>query len=98
MTPPKGAGGFGRYLPSTVVVALGEHGVPEVCWPLADVVENRNRKKTIASGVRLRKRRAAFVPTTMSSKGTNKAEKTKTSSHLQSDIFLIMSVPWACET
>jgi len=98
MTPPKGAGGFGRYLPSTVVVAPGEHGVPEVCWPLADVVGNRNRKKTIASGVRLRKRRTAFVPTTMNSKGTNKAVKTKNSSPVESDIFLIISVPWARET
>src|SRR5215469_12277451 len=31
ISPPKGAGGFGRYLPSTVVVAAGEHGVPVVC-------------------------------------------------------------------
>ncbi len=26
MTPPKGGGGFGRYLPSIVVVAAGEPG------------------------------------------------------------------------
>ena len=30
-----GCGGFGRYLPSIVVVAPGEPGVPVVCWALA---------------------------------------------------------------
>ena len=29
--PPNGGGGGGRYLPSIVVVALGEPGVPVVC-------------------------------------------------------------------
>jgi hypothetical protein len=28
--PPNGAGGFGIYLPSIVVVALGEPGVPVI--------------------------------------------------------------------
>ena len=32
IVPPNSAGGFGRYLPSIVVVALGEPGVPIVCW------------------------------------------------------------------
>ena len=32
IVPPNGAGGGGRYLPSIVVVALGEPGVPVVCW------------------------------------------------------------------
>jgi hypothetical protein len=32
IVPPNGAGGFGRYLPSIVVVALGEPGVPVICW------------------------------------------------------------------
>jgi len=32
IVPPKGAGGGGRYLPSIVVVALGEPGVPVICW------------------------------------------------------------------
>src|SRR5215468_2635376 len=31
IVPPNGAGGGGRYLPSIVVVALGEPGVPVVC-------------------------------------------------------------------
>src|SRR6186713_2855008 len=31
IVPPNGAGGFGRYLPSIVVVALGDPGVPVVC-------------------------------------------------------------------
>jgi hypothetical protein len=34
MTPPNGAGGGGTYLPSMVVVALGEPGVP-VVWTCA---------------------------------------------------------------
>jgi hypothetical protein len=33
--PSNGAGGFGRYLPSTVVVASGEPGTPVVCWAKA---------------------------------------------------------------
>src|SRR5678816_4265569 len=35
--PAKGAGGFGMYLPSIVVVAAGEPGVPVVCtWAWAE--------------------------------------------------------------
>ena len=30
--PPKGGAGFGRNLPSTVVVAFGAPGVPMICW------------------------------------------------------------------
>ena len=30
------AGGGGSYLPSIVVVALGEPGVPVICWANAD--------------------------------------------------------------
>src|SRR5262245_22371612 len=37
--PAKGGGGFGIYLPSIVVVALGEPGVPVVCWAPAGVSE-----------------------------------------------------------
>ena len=29
--PPNLGGGFGTYLPSTVVVAVGEPGVPVIC-------------------------------------------------------------------
>jgi hypothetical protein len=32
MTPPNSGGGDGIYLPSTVVVALGAHGTPVVCY------------------------------------------------------------------
>ena len=32
ITPPNCGGGFGTYLPSTVVVAVGEPGVPVICW------------------------------------------------------------------
>jgi hypothetical protein len=36
IVPRNGAGGGGRYLPSIVVVALGEPGVPVVCcWAYA---------------------------------------------------------------
>ena len=36
ITPPKFGGGFGTYLPSTVVVAVGEPGVPVICWAGAE--------------------------------------------------------------
>src|SRR5262245_30491016 len=35
MVPPNGAGGDGRYLPSIVVVALGEPGAPVICCAYA---------------------------------------------------------------
>jgi hypothetical protein len=31
MVPPNGGGGGGTYLPSTVVVALGDPGSPVIC-------------------------------------------------------------------
>ena len=34
--PPKGGAGFGRNLPSTVVVAFGAPGVPMICWAGAE--------------------------------------------------------------
>jgi hypothetical protein len=37
MTPPKGAGGFGTYRPSNVLVALGDPGVPLISWAEANV-------------------------------------------------------------
>ena len=33
--PPNGCGGFGRYLPSIVVVGLGEPGVPVISCAIA---------------------------------------------------------------
>ena len=38
--PPNGAGGGGRYLPSIVVVALGEPGRPVVCCADAEARVN----------------------------------------------------------
>src|SRR5690349_16195641 len=35
ITPPTGRGGNGRYLPSMVVVALGDPGSPVICWASA---------------------------------------------------------------
>lgn len=35
ISPPNFGGGGGRYFPSIVVVALGEPGVPVICWALA---------------------------------------------------------------
>src|SRR6476646_1397303 len=37
IVPPNGAGGGGRYLPSIVVVALGDPGVPVVSWASAEL-------------------------------------------------------------
>src|SRR4030095_630826 len=36
ITPPNFGSGGGRCLPSMVVVALGEPGVPVICWADAD--------------------------------------------------------------
>ena len=36
ITPPNFGGGVGTYLPSTVVVAVGEPGVPVICWAGAE--------------------------------------------------------------
>src|SRR3954451_20057056 len=35
MTPPNFGGGGGSCLPSIVTVALGEPGVPLICWAIA---------------------------------------------------------------
>src|SRR5262249_35565331 len=40
IVPPKGAAGGGRYLPSFVVVAWGEPGVPVVCGAQAITADN----------------------------------------------------------
>ena len=45
IVPPNGAGGFGRYLPSIVVVALGEPGVPVICCAKVEPVV---RARTVA--------------------------------------------------
>src|SRR5215472_2681351 len=46
ISPPNGAGGLGRYLPSMVVVASGEPGAPVVCcaWPVAMPSAKNNAK------------------------------------------------------
>ena len=54
IVPPNGAGGGGRYFPSMVVVALGEPGVPVVCWaPAGTQARTRNVEQAaeLASGV-----------------------------------------------
>ena len=38
ITPPNGNGGGGSCLPSMVVVALGEPGVPLISWALTGTV------------------------------------------------------------
>src|SRR6516164_4122448 len=40
IVPLNGAGGGGRYLPSMVVVALGEPGVPVVCCASVGTIVN----------------------------------------------------------
>src|SRR5215471_13101407 len=46
ISPPNGAGGLGRYLPSIVVVASGEPGAPVVCcaWPVPMPSAKNNAK------------------------------------------------------
>src|SRR6476660_6479969 len=48
ISPPNFGGGFGRYFPSIVVVALGEPGAPVVCCARA-VVANANSEQAVAS-------------------------------------------------
>src|SRR5262249_11374885 len=51
ITPPNFGGGGGRYFPSMVVVALGEPGVPVVCWAYATDPANAS-KAQLASSLR----------------------------------------------
>src|SRR3954471_24543087 len=51
IAPPNLGGGGGRYLPSIVVVALGEPGVPVVCWAK---VEPAVRVRTLADNTNAR--------------------------------------------
>src|SRR6267378_2004791 len=46
MTPPKFGDGGGRYLPSMVVVALGEPGTPLICWAPAGPQTRTGRSTT----------------------------------------------------
>src|SRR5215469_214641 len=44
--PPNFGGGGGRYLPSIVVVAPGDPGVPVVCWASAEPQPNTTATAT----------------------------------------------------
>jgi hypothetical protein len=52
--PLNGCGGGGKYLPSIDVVALGEPGVPVVCWAMAV----RAVRKTAQTTTNLREARS----------------------------------------
>src|SRR4029078_9417422 len=58
IVPPNGAGGFGRYLPSIVVVALGDPGVPVVCCAK---VEPAVRARTEVDNTNARMVRVEFM-------------------------------------
>src|SRR5262249_56744297 len=47
IVPPNGAGGGGRYLPSIVVVALGEPGTPVVCWADTGTMASTNAASAV---------------------------------------------------
>jgi len=49
ISPPNGCGAGGRYLPSIVVVALGEPGVPVICWALTGTTVGRTKKQAKAN-------------------------------------------------
>jgi hypothetical protein len=49
ISPLKGCGGFGRYLPSMVVVAPGEPGRPVGCWAWALKGVSGIRKRAASS-------------------------------------------------
>src|ERR1700747_994640 len=44
ITPPNFGGSGGSCLPSIVVVALGEPGVPVICWASAPVASDKQRR------------------------------------------------------
>jgi hypothetical protein len=44
ITPPNLGGSGGSCLPSIVVVALGEPGVPVICWANAPVASDKHRR------------------------------------------------------
>src|SRR5262245_4330438 len=53
IVPPNGAGGGGRYLPSIVVVASGEPGVPVVCWAKVEpTVRARTEVDNVSARIR----------------------------------------------
>ena len=45
ITPPNYGGWGGRYAPLMVVVALGEPGVPVICWALAVTAASRKNSE-----------------------------------------------------
>src|SRR5450756_1174594 len=51
MTPPNFGGGGGSCLPSIVIVALGEPGVPLICWVIAP--EERTVPRRMLNGIAL---------------------------------------------
>src|SRR5262245_14687893 len=58
IAPPNGDGGFGRYRPSIVVVALGEPGTPVVSCALAtgdNAVPTKNPKLSASKGLFMRR-------------------------------------------
>src|SRR4051794_5398367 len=66
IVPPNGAGGGGRYLPSIVVVAPGDPGVPVICWAK---VEPAVRARTAADNAnsRIRVEFMVWLPSMYSS-------------------------------
>ena len=67
IVPPNGAGGFGRYLPSIVVVALGEPGVPVICWAKVEPVV---RARTEADNANARMVGVDFMSTSVEMTGS----------------------------
>src|ERR1700757_5116632 len=63
ITPPNFGGSGGSCLPSKVIVALGEPGVPVICWAEASGASERHRRTLVDD------RKLAILITTSSYSG-----------------------------
>ena len=61
ISPPNGAADGGRYLPSMVVVALGDPGMPVICWACAVPAATWSGKHASATQRLLTNRRVAVL-------------------------------------
>src|ERR1700741_5123189 len=67
ITPPNLGGSGGSCLPSIVVLALGEPGVPVICWAKAPGASDRHRRTLVDD------RKLAILITTSSNNGQSRS-------------------------
>jgi len=47
ITPPNCGGGGGSCFPSMVMVALGDPGVPVICWPMTGIAASMTQRRIL---------------------------------------------------